>query len=125
MVHRRMGFVCLFALTSLSILVYLPTTDAQETKRPFTVADEIGLRFFGGGEGNRGAAMVAFSPDGKYVAIDTERGCVDTDRVEDSLRFYRTEDMKSFLAHSERMQPPTPVWIMTAPPQKDGSVIND
>jgi hypothetical protein len=49
----------------------------QQTKKPFTVSDEIGLRFFGGGEGNRGSTELAFSPDGSYVAIDTERGLLD------------------------------------------------
>jgi dipeptidyl aminopeptidase/acylaminoacyl peptidase len=103
----------------------IATANGQESKKAFTVADEIGLRFFGGGEGNVGSKELAFSPDGKYIAIDTERGRLDIDRVEDSLRFYRTEGIKNFLAGSDQFPPPSPVWIVTAPPQKEGSVIND
>jgi hypothetical protein len=109
-----------FLLVLISTFTFAAT---QSSKRPFTVADEIGLNFFGGGEGNELATPVAFSPDGKYVATDTERGRLDINRVEDSLRFYRSADIKDFLSHSEQSQPPSPLWILTPPPQKDGSVI--
>jgi dipeptidyl aminopeptidase/acylaminoacyl peptidase len=122
---RLAAFTYLVSLITTAAPTACPALNAQQAKKPFTVADEIGLRFFGGGEGNRGAKALDFSPNGKYIAIDTERGRLDLNRVEDSLRFYRTEDIKNFLAGSDQSKPPAPVWIMTAPPQKEGSVIND
>jgi dipeptidyl aminopeptidase/acylaminoacyl peptidase len=84
---------------------------AQQTKRPFTVADGIGLITFGGPEANADPkTAVCFSPDGNYVAVETSRGRLDLNRVEDSLRFYRSRDIKTFLESSTETQPPVPIW---------------
>src|SRR6266576_3675362 len=83
---------------------------SQQPKRPFTLADDIGLTLFevqGGG-----APEIHFSPDGKYFAVWTERGSVARNHVEDSLHFYRTQDVETFLKN-EHVQPPKPVWIVT------------
>src|SRR2546423_1616023 len=50
-------------------------------KKPFTVADEIGLTHFyelGGGNGT-----VSFSPNGNYFAVWSERGRLGLNRVGD------------------------------------------
>ena len=94
---------------------------AQQPKNRFTVADEIGIAHFGDpyyGE----AEELSFSPDGNYVAVDTERGRLDLNRVEDSLRFYRSQDIKIFLEHPDRSQPPSPVWVVNRS-DKEGPVI--
>jgi len=83
---------------------------ARQAKKPFTVSDEIGLTLFG--DSNGGTPEVHFSPDGNYVAVWTERGRLDLNRVEDSLRFYRSEDIKNFLEHPDESRPPSPVWIV-------------
>src|ERR1700691_3113916 len=95
---------------------------AQQIKKPFTVADEIGLTLFSipGGE----APQVHFSPDGNVFVIWTERGRLDLNCVEDSLRFYRVQDIKNFLEHSDRTQPPSPVWVVNRS-QNEGRIIND
>src|SRR5213083_717132 len=87
------------------------TASAQHAKKPFTVADEIGLTLFVHPGGT--SAEVKFSPDGNYFAVWSERGRLDVNRVEDSLRFYRGEDVKNFLQHSDGSQPPSPVWVVT------------
>src|SRR6266436_10286194 len=84
---------------------------AQETKRPFTLADDIGFVYSADLYG--GAEAVQFSPGGNYFAVDTERARLDLNRVEDSLRFYRTPDVEKFLAHSDVSQPPSPVWVVS------------
>src|SRR6266566_7420514 len=96
----------------LAAITYLSGTGstivlAQQAKKPFTVADEIGLTLFNS-PGN-GPTEVHFSPDGNYFAVWTERGRLDVNRVEDSLRFYRSRDVENFLERSNESQPPSPV----------------
>ncbi len=92
---------------------------------PFTVADEIGLTFFGGGQANRESTMVAFSPDGAHVAVHTERGLLKENRVEDSLRFYRSADIEKYLAHPQGAALPAPEWSVTVATRDEGSIIKD
>src|ERR1700733_14916665 len=97
-----------------------PTVLGQQLKSTFTVADEIGLTLFGTPLG--GPPEIHFSPDGKYFAVWTERGRLDLNRPEDSLRFYRTRDIENFLEHAGS-QPPSPMWVLTLSTDKAGPVI--
>jgi len=97
--------------------------DAQATKKPFTLADEIGLTLFGDPLG--GTPELHFSADGNYFAIWTERGRLDLNRVEDSLRFYRSQDIAESLKRPEGVQPVSPVWVITRSPAKEGRIIGD
>jgi dipeptidyl aminopeptidase/acylaminoacyl peptidase len=97
---------------------------AQETKKVFTVADEIGLAHFGDPYyGN--ADPVLFSPDSRYVAVHTERGLLGVDCVEDSLRFYRTADIVAFLKSSSESEQPAPVWVLTRSTVGEGPIIGN
>src|SRR5579862_8057032 len=120
------SWVCsLLCLASISISCFVcivPRCYAQQGKKPFTVSDEIGLTFFNS-PGN-GWPELRVSPDGKYFAVWTERGRLDLNRVEDSLRFYSTSSVKDFLQHSHVSQPPAPVWIMDRI-GKEGRIISD
>ncbi len=99
-------------LISISCFVCAgPLCQAQQAKKPFTVADDIGLAYFGDPYTSRAEAL-QFSPDGKYFAAYTERGRLELNRVEDSLRFYRCEDIESFLKHPDESQAPSPVWVV-------------
>jgi dipeptidyl aminopeptidase/acylaminoacyl peptidase len=84
---------------------------AQQAKRPFTIADEIDLTLFDA-QGLVYPPAIQFSPDRKYVVVWTERGRVDLDCVEDSLRFYRTQDIETFLK-DHAVAAPQPVWVVT------------
>jgi hypothetical protein len=95
----------------------------QQINHPFTVADEIGLRLFGDPSGRPPA--LHFSPNGHYFAVWTERGRLDLNRVEDSLRFYRSQDVENFLKHSNLSKPPSPVWVVTRATYREGPIIND
>jgi len=95
-------------------------TSGQQAKRPFTVADDIALTHFGF-DSNK---AIRFSPNENYFAAYTERGCLDVNRVEDSLRFYRSQDVEDFLEDSDRSEPPSPVWIVNRS-DKEGPVINN
>ena len=84
---------------------------AQQTKKAFTVADEIGIAHFGDPY-YKEAEVLIFSPDGNYFAVDTERGRLELDCVDDTLRFYRVEDVAEFVNNSRGLQPPPAVWIV-------------
>jgi len=114
-------------IASLLILISfldwaLPRCHAQQTKKPFTVVDDIGLTLFWP-VGFR-PKMVQLSPDNNYFAVYTERGRVDLNRVDDSLRFYRSQDVDDFLEHSVESLPPSPIWIVNRS-AKEGPVIKN
>jgi len=99
-----------------------PIVSAQLAKKPFTVADDIGMTLFW--PIGFKTQEIHFSPDGKYVAVYTERGKLDQNRVEDSLRFYLSRDVENFLKHTDVSLPPLPSWKFTRS-NKKGPVIND
>ncbi len=92
---------------------------AQRAKKPFTVADEIGLALFSGSREH-----VRFSPDRQYFAVYSERGRPEVNLVEDSLRFYLRQDVESFLKHPDASQTPSPVWVV-AVSDKEGLIIGE
>jgi dipeptidyl aminopeptidase/acylaminoacyl peptidase len=95
---------------------------AQQPRRPFTVSDEIGLTLFG--TPNGGEPEVHFSSDGRYVAVWSERGRLDVNRPEDSLRFYRVQDVEGFLKHPDQSQPPCPFWAVNLSTNKEAPIIS-
>jgi dipeptidyl aminopeptidase/acylaminoacyl peptidase len=95
---------------------------AQQVAKRFTVAEEIGLTLFSSPSGE--PPKVHFSPDRNYFAVWTERGRLDLNRVDDSLRFYRSQDVKTFLEHSDQSQPPSPIWVVERS-SNEGSSINN
>jgi dipeptidyl aminopeptidase/acylaminoacyl peptidase len=95
---------------------------AQQTKRPFTITDDIGITSFH--TVGRTQVKIQFSPDGNYFAVYAERERLDVNRVEDSLRFYRNQDVEDFVKHSDASQPPLPVWVVNRS-DMEGPVIND
>ena len=90
--------------------------------KAFTVAEEIGLAHFGDpytGE----AEAVQFSPDGHYVAALTERGRIDLNRPEDTMRIYRVQDVRSFLRRPSDSETLAPFWTFNRSTDKDGPLI--
>ena len=102
---------------------HVSTALAQQTKQPFTVADDIELwRLIPDLDGSNGR----FSPDGNYFAVYSARGRLDMNRPEDSIRFYRIRDVKSFLDEgSDASQSPSPVWVIRLSSDKEGVIIHD
>ena len=95
---------------------------AQQTKKPFTVADEIGLARFDDPTGWE-AEPVGFSPDGNYLAVHAERGRLDLNCIEGILRFYRTRNVEAFLQDAGQSEPPSPSWEVNRCSAKEGVVI--
>ena len=120
-------------LTALPVLMlslslsgpFVAAMRAQQTKRSFTVADDIGFTHFVSGSDPYGSAFqiyapAQFSPNGELLAVLTARGRLDVNQVEESLRFYRTQDIETFLDRSDQSQPPTPVWATSRLAKKEG-----
>lgn len=96
------------SFTVTSFLVWSITMCcAQGGGKAFTVADEIGLRLFDEIEKN-----VHFSPDGNYFAVWSERGLLAQNLVEDSLRFYDTDEVRRFVEDSRASRQPAPIWVI-------------
>src|SRR5260370_12295199 len=68
---------------------------------------------------------VRFSSDGNYFAVYSERGRLDLNRPEDSLRFYHSQDVRAFLEHADNAEPPSPVWLVSLATDKEGPIITD
>ena len=113
MSEQRTAFQIIGVLMLVACVV--PRCDGEQTKRTFTVADDIGMTVVG---------KVCFSPDRSYFAVYSERGRLDLNQVEDSVAFYRREDVEKFLEHSDRSQRPSPIWTVNRL-NKKGPVIKE
>jgi dipeptidyl aminopeptidase/acylaminoacyl peptidase len=111
--------ICLLTIAVLGFAV--PRARAQ---RPFTVADDIGMSYFGDPFLDE-AEPIVFSPNRRYVVVHTERGRLDIDRPESTLRVYRLEDIRKFLLRPARSAPPAPLWEFSKATYKDGPVIQE
>ena len=118
---KTLYFRVIVALSVIDITSQIALAQ-QTNKKAFTVADDIGLTYFAPSVGTR--AEVRFSPDENYFAVWSERGRLDLNCVEDSLRFYRRQDVEAFLKHPDTLPSVNPVWIVNRS-DKEGTVIND
>lgn len=90
-----------------------PRDALAQAKKPFTVADDIGLTLFNNANRTNEMETVLSSPDGEHVAVHSQRGRLDVNLVEDSISFYRSEEIKSFLAGGDESRRPAPFWVVT------------
>jgi hypothetical protein len=117
---RTVRIICLL----LAVGTALPEAFCEAVKRRFTVADDIGLAHFGDPYSAE-AAPVTFSPDGRYFAVDTERGLLNKNRSESTLRVFRTKDVRQFLLDSKITSAPSPIWLISKSTYKDGPIITN
>jgi hypothetical protein len=118
------GKVARTACLLLAMGAGLTNPSCPADTRPFTVADDIELTHFGDPVGLK-AAPVTFSPDCRYFVVDTERGLLDQNRPESTLRFFRTEEIHQFLLHPEMSGAPDPIWVVRMSTYKDGPIITN
>lgn len=102
------SYIASILVLVLAVGFATPSCQAEQGKKSFTVADEIGIALF-----NEYLENVRFSPNGNYFVVYSERGRLDTNRVERTLLFYKSQDVRSFLAHSEQTKI-SPVWSVTS-----------
>src|SRR5580700_7132119 len=91
--------------------------------RPFTVSDEIAISLFSSASGG-GTQLARFSPDGRYFAAYAERGRLDLNQVEGSLRIYLNAELRAYLRGSQVSQAPAPLWTITRRSQETPAIGN-
>src|ERR1700677_2448538 len=97
-----------------------PAEDAP--LRPFTVAEEIGLVEFP--IVGSIVSPVIVSPNGRFVAVWSERGLLEKDRVEDDLRVYDVATLRRFVRNSAEGTPPAPVLDLREATFTQGPIIS-
>lgn len=90
---------------------------AQEHLKKFTVADDVELTNF--------TAPIVFSPDNKYFVVASQRGRLDLNRSESSLRIYSIEHVRRFILNSDATHGPSPVMALSKATYKNGPTITN
>jgi dipeptidyl aminopeptidase/acylaminoacyl peptidase len=114
-----LGWIALACLVTAAceLLAASPTLAAQEARRRFTVADDIGF--------NKISPKILFSPDERFFIVQSDRGRLDLNRAESSLRVYSTPDINRFLSQTNTQQEPSPLWsIARSASNGEDGVIN-
>ena len=120
---------------SLSLFVfYSCVSQAQERrhgdeaqprqKRGFSVGDDIAFSLFGSLFRGSQLETSAFSPDARFFIVNTERGRLRIGKPESTVRVFRTKEVKAFLAKSETVRPPSPIWTFRQSGYKDGPLVS-
>jgi dipeptidyl aminopeptidase/acylaminoacyl peptidase len=110
---------------SVYFLLSAPTLLSSSAfgQRPFTAKDDVGLALFDyAGRGAPGG-VIKYSPDNRYFAVVTERGRLDLNAPEDTIWVFRIEDVRRFVEHPEKGNPPTPLPVAQMATDKDGPLI--
>src|SRR5260370_29579382 len=112
-------YVVRFVLGFLVLVTITPSQVATEEPglRRFTVAEDIGLTQFGD--------SIMFSRDGQYFVAVSERGRLDLNRPESSLRVYVTEEIHHFLSQLDPTEPRLPFWTISKSTYQEGPIINN
>ena len=103
-------------------LIWPAICQSRDEKRRFTVADDIGLSHFGDPYTVQ-VEPITFSPNGEFFVVDTERGRMDINRPESTLRVYRTASIERFLQSSMNGKEPVAVWTFAKSSYRDGPII--
>lgn len=111
----RFGVFILLAI-ELTLLSYA-------AQRKFTVRDDVELTSFNSASSEQ--APVVFSPNRLFVAVYSERGLLDRDRPESTVRIYKIEDVRRSLKGAADQVAPRPFWVISKVTYKDGPIISN
>lgn len=114
---RRQVLVGVLAMSLLSS--WSSGVAAEEAARRFTAADDIAFARFEDIEGRD--RPVAFSPDGKYFAVLTERGRLDINRPESTVRIYAAADVSAWLHGAKGVEP---FWTFSTSEFRNGPALS-
>lgn len=114
---KKLVFVCFGLAVSGLQPVAATGVAAQTGTRQFTVADDIGLNQIG--------QTVLFSPDGRFFIAASDRGRLDLNRPESSLRLYSTEDVHRLLTEPKVQEEPSPLWTISKSTYRYGPIISN
>lgn len=105
------------AVTILALLIVSGPCPA----RTLSSADEVQLAHFGD-PNNAQVEAITWSPDLQFFVVHSERGVIATNRSESTIRVYRSDDVRRFVA-ARAGEPPAPLWEFTRSTYKDGPII--
>jgi dienelactone hydrolase len=115
MLFARLTFILLVAVS------FAADPASGNAARRFMVADDIGLSYFG--VPNSLEDTFLFSPDGQHFVVHTERGRIDLNRPESTLRIYETHQIQQYLLHTKVTSEPLPVWEISRSSYWQGPII--
>jgi hypothetical protein len=98
----------------------IPVSQATRSLRPFTVADDIGFGEFQDLAGTR--QPILYSPDGQYFVVQVERGRLEIDRPESTVRVYSVAEVGRWVRR--RGPAPAPRWVFSEASFRNGPNIS-
>lgn len=99
-----------FCRSAALVLVVGASTLGFAQNHAFTVADDIEMRRFNDPwPGDAGKT----SPDGRYVAVVTSKGFIDSNKTESTISIFHTAALRHFLQGPSRAHAPRPESIVT------------
>jgi dipeptidyl aminopeptidase/acylaminoacyl peptidase len=117
LLQQRLFVLCfVLCFSKLLMMAFPEVVIALNGPRRFTVADDIGITQVG--------SEVMFSPDARFFIVESDRGRLDLNRVESSLRVYSTDDIHKLLSEPNTQQEPSPLWSITKSTYKEGHIIS-
>src|SRR6266853_274568 len=120
-----MQFFALRGPRAFAILTLLALEATRlEAARTFTVGDDIEMSRFALETTDAGRSAALLSPDGRLLAVVTEKGLVNRNLIEDSIWIWRTAEVRRFLAHAEQVTRPQPNRLLQMGTFKKGPVIS-
>ena len=114
-IFLRIGSVLLFAALAIS--------NSFASGRAFTIMDSIRAAHFGDPYWGSVEPLI-FSPDGRYVIADAERGIPETNRPQSTVRVYRVRDIRAFLRQSAHGTAPAAYFELTRSTYWQGPIIS-
>lgn len=108
----------------VSVILFCAVSPAL-AKRPFTVADDIGLAVFGDTDDSDHVKAITWSPDESFVAVHVMRGNIDTNRVESELRIFSADTLRRFAVGPGGTAAPAPVWTIREAPYIEGPAVQN
>jgi dipeptidyl aminopeptidase/acylaminoacyl peptidase len=106
-----------FALGISGLVIREADATAEKRSTRFTVADDIGL--------TRLDQNVLFSPNGRYFVVLSERGRLDLNRPESSIRVYAVDAVEHFLSQPSAAKQIIPLWTMSKSTYREGPIISN
>jgi hypothetical protein len=110
-------FAVLLITTALS---WISAGVSTAQRRSFTVADDISLTHFGDSYGGDTRAITP-APDGNFVAVQSERGSLKDNRLEDDLRIYDLRQLEHYVTGKDPNNVAQPVWDIHEATNQDGA----
>jgi hypothetical protein len=100
------------------LLLLMSSAMESNATRNFSLADDIEMSRI-----KSPTDPAVLSPDGRYLAVITERGLLDRNVVEDSIWIWNTNEVRRFINDTKQAEPPLPIRLVKMATSKKGPLI--